>query len=248
MHKGGSKNVLDNPISLLCVISKVLERCIYNYLRDHLSTLFDDSQHGFLKGRSTVTQLLSFYHEVGQDLDKGLQTDIVYLDFAKAFDSVCNRRLLFKLTNCGIGDDLLKWFRSYLSNRRQRCVVQGYTSITVPVTSGVPQGNILGPLLFLVYVNDLPNVVDNSVILFADHSKRCKVIGDIGDCQELQDLDSLQEWSHDWRLRLNKSKCEVLTVSRKRCPVFYNYQLGNHSLIHVELQKDLGVTVTKDLK
>ena len=152
VHKKGKKeDVTDyRPISLLCVVSKVLERCIFKHFKDFLCPLFDNAQHGFLQGRSTVTQLLAFYHEIGQSLDKGLQSDIVYLDLAKAFDSVSHQRLLLKLSRYGVSGKLLRWFESYLGGRGQQCLVHGFTSKRSPVPSGVPQGSTFGPLLFLV--------------------------------------------------------------------------------------------------
>lgn len=176
-------------------------------------------------------------------------TYIAFLDIAKAFDSVSHKLLLYKLSHYNIGDSLLGWFGSYLSNRSQRCIVEGATSTSLPVTSGVPQGSILGPLLFLVFVNDLPAVVDSPITLFADDSKCRKVICKVSDCYELQnDLDCLQGWSEAWHLRFNSSKCEVLTVTRKRNPISYDYMIDCQSLVLATSQKDLGVTITKDLK
>ena len=217
VHKKGKKEDVTNyrPITLLCVVSKVLERCIFKHFKDFLCPLFDNAQHGFLQGRSTVTQLLAFYHEIGQSLDKGLQSVILYLDLAKAFGSVSHQRLLLKLSQYGVSGKLLQWFESYLGQCGQQCWVHGFVSSRSPVLSGVPQGSILGPLLFLVYVNDLPPVIQNRIALFADDSKCSSVIERLQDCESLQkDLDSLHGWSDNWHLKFNTSKCAVLTVKR----------------------------------
>lgn len=251
VFKKGKKEDVTNyrPISLLSVLSKVLERCVYNNLMEHIAQFFTDAQHGFLKGRSTVTQLLSFYHNVGLSLDKGLQTDVIYLDLAKAFDSVSHRKLLVKLTTYGISDTLLKWMENYLSDRYQKCIINGVTSSSLPVTSGVPQGSILGPLLFLVYVNDLPTAVNNNVVLFADDSKLCNEINCEDDAKNLQsDLDTLSVWSKQWSLRYNSSKCEALSITRKKSPITYQYEMDGVPLNQVTSQRDLGVTITSNLK
>ncbi|PFX12767.1 RNA-directed DNA polymerase from mobile element jockey [Stylophora pistillata] len=211
VYKKGKKEDVTNYrlINLLCVVSKVLERCILKHFNDFLCPLFDNVQHGFLQGRSTVTQLLAFYHEIGQSLDKGLQSDIVYLDLAKGFDSVSHQGLLLKLSQYGVSGKLLQWFDSYLDGRGQQCLVHGFTYSRSPVPSGAPQGSIPGPLLFLVYVNDLLLVIPNHIALFADDSKCSSVIGGLQDCESLQkDLDSLQGWSDNWHLKFNTCKCE----------------------------------------
>ena len=196
--------------------------------------LFDNAQHGFLQGRSTVTQLLAFYHEIGQSLYKGLQSDIVYLDLEKAFDSVSHQRLLPKLSQYEVTGKFLQWFESYLGGRVQQCLLHGFTSSRSPVPSVVPQGSILGPLLFLVYLNDLPLVIQNRIALFADGSKCSSVIESVQDCESLQkNLDSLHGWSDNWYLKFNTSKCEVLSVTRKRHPFRHDYKLNNNSLKHV---------------
>ena len=137
VHEKGKKEDVTNykPISLLCVVSKVLEQCIFKHFKDFLRPLFVNAQHGFLQGRSTVTQLLAFYHEIGQSLDKGLQSDIVYLDLAKAFDSVSHQRLLLTLSLYRVSGKLLQWFESYLGGRGQQCLVHGFTSSHSPVSS-----------------------------------------------------------------------------------------------------------------
>ncbi len=128
------------PISLLCVVSKVLERCTYNRLIDHISTHLHHFQFRFLRGKSTTSQLLHVLHEIGELLDKRVQTDMVYLDFAKALDRVDHQLLLKKLSNFGVSGNLLDWLQSYLKDRRQRVVVVGKASQELPILSGVPQG------------------------------------------------------------------------------------------------------------
>lgn len=172
----------------------------------------------------------------------------MYLDLAKAFDSVSHQGLLLKLSQYVVSGKLLQWFESYLDGRGQQCLVQGFTSSRSPVLSGVPQGSILVPLLFLVYVNDLPPVIQNHIALFADDSRCSSVIDSLQDCESLQkDLDSLQGWSDNWHLKFNTSKCEVLTVTGKRFPLRYDYKLNNISLNHVTQVKDLGVSISSDL-
>ena len=117
---------LSTSISLLCILSKVLERCVFNRLYKHLAPVLQDAQHGFIRGRSTVTELLTFLHDIGAALDKGLETDVVYLDFSKAFDSVDHGKLVLKLKQRGVEGNLLSWLANYLSDRKQRTVVSGH--------------------------------------------------------------------------------------------------------------------------
>ena len=161
------------PISLLCVISKVLERCVFNHCYHHLSPSFYQFQHGFLKGKSTTTQLLEVYHDILDSVASGNEVDVIYLDLSKAFDKVPHNLLLLKLKHYGINGSLLSWFGSYLTDRYQRVALDGSFSDWLPVTSGVPQGSILGPLLFVLYVNDVPNYIqyNSTIALFADDSK-----------------------------------------------------------------------------
>ena len=183
IFKKGKRDFVENyrPISLLPVISKVLERCVLAGLRDHISHLIIREQHGFLAGRSCVTQLTSVLHYIGGKLDAGKQIDIIYLDMSKEFDKVDHTELLVRLHQYGITDKLHDWFRSYLQGRKQQ------------VTSGVPQGSLLGPILFVLFVDDLPNTVKTSrVACYADDTKIFKSIDSITDCNALQsDLNDL---------------------------------------------------------
>ncbi|CAB3995716.1 Hypothetical predicted protein [Paramuricea clavata] len=152
------------PISLLSLVSKVFERCIYNRLIDHISSKLNELQYGFQRGKFTTSQLLHVLHNIHKMLEKRCQVDTIYLDFAKAFDKVSHDLLLVKLHNFGIKGNLLRWFKNYLSGRFQRVTVHGVTSQPLPVLSGVPQGSILGPILFLIYVNDLPDSVSQGIL------------------------------------------------------------------------------------
>lgn len=244
--KGDKHNACNyRPISLLPTVSKIMERCVFNALYAHVSPSLHPLQHGFIKGRSCTTQLLHIYHTIGSTLDNGGQTDIVFLDFSKAFDCVPHDLLLHKLKlNYGIENPLLSWLSSYLSLRNQRVLIEGEKSPFIPVTSGVPQGSILGPLLFLLYINDMPFVASCPTALFADDSKCFKQITCIEDCQTLQnDLNNFYNWSQIWKMSFNASKCKVLSITRSQNPICFNYSMNNAPLDNVNVFTDLGVTL-----
>ena len=211
IHKKDNEDHVENyrPISLLSIISKVLERCVLIRLRDHLLLMLDRAQHGFIPGKSCVTQLVEVIDYIGSLLDSGKQTDVIYLDMSKAFDKVQHSLILDKLRQYNISGNLLNWFTSYLRGRRQRVTVLGATSKERKVTSGVPQGSILGPMLFLLYVNDLPNTVNTSkVACFADDTKILKQVDNLQDTAGLQnDIISLNGWATDNGLTFNQMKC-----------------------------------------
>ena len=186
----------------------VLERCVLARVRDHLYHFISPAQHGFLPGRSCVTQLLTALDQIGDHLDTDKQTDVIYLDMSKAFDKVCHPLLLRKLKQCNVFGRLLDWFNAYLTNRKQRVTVSGETSTEVLVSSGVPQGSLLGPLLFLLFVNNLPDRCSSSnVACFADDTKIYKLIDSVDDSKALQsDLDSLMDWSTSTFLPFNRQK------------------------------------------
>ena len=196
LFKKGSKNKSENyrPVSLTSVICKLLERLIKDHMVDFLDKhkLLNSSQHGFLKARSCLTNMLCFFEEITKWIDVGSPVDIIYLDFQKAFDKVPHQRLLLKLKAHGIGDSITDWIEQWLTDRRQRVVVVGDVSNWKSVLSGVPQGSVLGPILFLIYINGLDDSITSNVLKFADDTKLFRKVNTDGDKQHLQnDLDRL---------------------------------------------------------
>ena len=174
VFKKGDRTVPANyrPISLTSVCCKLLEHIIHSQVMDHLELhdILADQQHGFRKKRSCESQLVLTIHDLASAIEQGEQIDAILLDFSKAFDKVPHRRLAQKLHHYGIRGDLLSWIESFLSERNQQVLVEGHSSQSTPVTSGVPQGSVLGPLLFLLYINDMPGKVASTSRLFADDS------------------------------------------------------------------------------
>ena len=252
VFKKGDKSDVSNyrPISLLVCASKVMERCVFSHVYSYISPLLYSLQHGFMKKRSCTTQLLEVYHNIGKTLDEGGQVDIIFLDFSKAFDCVPHNLLLLKLKYYfGFDDALLKWFGDYLSARAQCVLINNVYSDFSDVISGVPQGSIIGPMLFLMFINDISNVISSSkAALFADDCKVFKVIQSNDDCLELQsDLNELFLWSKKWSMSFNPTKCKVLTITRTHYPVNFNYHLDGTCLEHVGQFKDLGVVFDQKL-
>ena len=208
LFKKGSINKPENyrPVSLTSVICKLLERLIKDHMVDFLvkHKLLNSSQHGFLKARSCLTNMLCFLEEITKWIDVGSPLDIIYLDFQKAFDKVPYQRLLLKLKAHGIGDSITDWIEQWLTDRRQRVVVDGEVSNWKSVLSGVPQGSVLGPILFLIYINDLDDNITSNVLKFADDTKLFRKVNTDGDKQHLQnDLDILVKWSEKWQMLFN---------------------------------------------
>ena len=237
------------PISLLSIVSKVAERCIHNPIMSVIGDSISKNQHGFMGGKSTVTQLTQVFHEIGQHIDNSGQVDTLYLDFSKAFDRVPHHLLLQKMKVYGFNGSLLKWFTSYLSGRKQRVSISGSLYKLLPVTSGVLQGSILGPLLFLLYNNELPLCTRFSkVALFVDDLKSAKIILSRQSCIELQsDIDSMYKWSQLWQMDLNVIKCYIIFFTRSKNHILFDYTMNGVPLQRVDEIRDLGVIITSSL-
>ena len=253
VHKKGERHFVANyrPISLTSIVVKIMERIICRKLTEALekSNCLNDAQFGFRSHRSTVSLLLSAVHDWSLSLELRNSVHCVFLDFAKAFDSVAHEHLLVKLQCLGIDGKLLQWIRSFLTDRWQRVVINGTYSDWLSVRSGVPQGSVLGPLLFLIYIDDLHSVVKNSTVkLYADDVTIYKEIKSETDCILLQeDLDRICDWANKWQLRLNASKCEAFLVSNKRRLISYDYLINYSPLSWSPSIKYLGVWFRSNL-
>ena len=219
IFKKGSKLQAVNyrPVSLTCISCKLFEHIVCKHilglLEDH--EILTDLQHGFRSGRSCETQLITTFHDIASAYNKkGSQIDIAVLDFSKAFDTVPHDGLLSKLKHYGIDDKIWLWISNFL---KQRVVVDGIQSDLVTVDSGVPQGTVLGPILFLLHINDLPSVISSKVRLFADD---CLVYREIKNRQDQialqKDLNLLENWGSKWGMRFNAAKCNIMRMSRKQ--------------------------------
>ena len=250
LFKKGSRNKSEKyrPVSLTSVICKLLQRLIKDHMVEFLvkHKLLNSSQHGFLKARSCLTNMLCFLEEITKWIDGGSPVDIIYLDFQKAFDKVPHQRLLLKLKAHGIGDSITDWIEQWLTDRRQRVVVDGEVSNWKSVLSGVPQGSVLGPILFLIYINDLDDSITSNVLKFADDTKLFRKVNTDGDKQHLQnDLDRLVKWSEKWQMLFNFGKCKCLHTGHRNLNV--NYKMGDTVLGTTVKEKDLGVTISADM-
>ena len=238
------------PVSLTSIICKILERIIRTQLLDYISknNIIPQCQHGFLPKRSTVTNLIECLDDWTGNYDKNFCTDIVYLDYSKCFDKVCHRKLLFKLSEYGISGTAYQWIDNFLSNREQHVKVNDAISPPARVLSGVPQGTVLGPLLFLCYFADLPNVVKHSKLsIYADDTKLYSMIRDRNDCINLQaDLDRVYEWAELWQMELNPEKTKLLTIGN--CKFRQDYVLYGEVIERVPSMNDVGVIIQSDLK
>ena len=256
--KKGDKNLPSNyrPVSLTSVICKIMEKLVRKKIVSHMDKhdLFSDKQYGLIQGRSTSLQLLKVLDQWTSILDEGGTIDAVYMDFMKAFDKVPHGRLIHKLEAYNISIKTCKWVKEFLSDRRQRVCVNGNYSNWHNVTSGIPQGSVLGPILFVLFINDLPSCVKSHVLLFADDTKLYRQVDGQKDSDIVQDdLDSLFSWSKNWLLKFHPDKCKVLKIRNRGKKVNTgSYSMGRYdgsraTLEIVDNEKDIGVTVDSHL-
>lgn len=254
IYKSGKREEPLNyrPVSLTSVICKMCERVIKKYWTEFLEKhkIIVDSQFGFRKGRSCVTNLLSFYSRVVDEVqERDGWVDCIYLDLKKAFDKVPHERLLWKLEHGGgLNGVTLKWMESYLRGREMRTIVRDVRSEWRTVESGVPQGSVLAPILFLIYINDMPEGVNSYINLFADDAKLCRRIKSEEDCNILQeDLDRIWRWSKRWVMEFNVNKSHVMEMGRSVRRPEGTYRMGDGVVLKkVNQEKDLGVIMQND--
>nr|CAI5827926.1 unnamed protein product [Callosobruchus analis] len=242
--KTGDFSEIENyrPISIICNFSKLFEIILYNTIYTPLKRSITVSQHGFVTERSTVTNLACLTQFISEKLDNLSQVDVIYTDFQKAFDSIDHFLLLSKLRSVGLSNGLVSLIHSYLRDRIQRVEYGGYTSVSYVPTSGVPQGSNLGPLLFLIYINDLATELCQLNLLFADDLKMYTEVNNYSDCILLQnDLNILSNWCVLNKLNLNIGKCKVLSFCRKLNTIVFDYRINNVVLERCQQCKDLGV-------
>lgn len=250
-HKSGNKHSPLNyrPISITSIPCKIIEHILFSHIANFLesNSFFHPAQHGFRKSYSCETQLLLFTHRLHEILDRRSIADCIFLDFAKAFDKVCHRLLLLKLRMIGIDTNVLRWLECFLTGRQQFVTANDTNSCLHPVVSGVPQGTVLGPLLFLIFINDLPNYVTSCIHLFADDCVLYRELTTEADARAIQtDINNISSWCQTWQMTLNVKKCKFMRITRSTCnlPTYY---LNSVALESVTSYKYLGIHIASNL-
>lgn len=226
--KKGDKSRIQNyrPISILSSSCKILEHIIHKHISNFLEqhNVLTKFQHGFRRSHSTCTQLVETVHDFASAINDGLQTDVIFMDFKKAFDTVSHYKLLHKLDSILKNDKLVAWIAAYLSNRQQFVSFNCASSTCVRVDSGVPQGSVLGPLLFLIFINDIVSGLSVGVKLYADD---CILYNKI-ECTEDQirlnrDFEKVVEWCGQWQMSINFDKTVFMKITHKKTPLSHIY-------------------------
>ena len=254
LFKKGDRSLAENyrPISLTSVSGKLLEHVVHSSIMTHFDKydVLDNAQHGFRKKRSCVSQLIVTINDFANCLKNSQQIDAILLDFSKAFDKVDHEGLILKLEHLGIRNSLLSWVRSFLIDRKQRVVVEGMASTPTKVLSGVPQGTVLGPLFFLVYINDITKglSIKTFIRLFADDALLYRIINNPSDSVTLQkDLNTLQLWEKKWKMEFHPGKCNLLRITNKITPIKYIYKIHDIPILETDSAKYLGVLIDSNL-
>jgi len=255
LFKKGSREEAANyrPISLTCIPCKMMEKIVRDHIVNYMTTnrMFSDSQYGFRSLRSCALQLLEVMETWTEWLDDGKSFDCVYYDFRKAFDTVPHARLIKKLQSYGIDGEILDWIKTFLHQRKQRVVVNKDMSKWSDVTSGVPQGSVLGPTLFLIYINDIEDMIESTIRLFADDTKLFNITETPSDNEQIQrDTDRLSKWSDTWLLKFNTDKCSTLHYGRHNPDNTYSLGEGSDrkDIPNNTQECDLGIVFSPDLK
>lgn len=250
VYKKGVKSDITNyrPISIISNFAKVFEYLLYNIFSFHVSSVLSLVQHGFVQGRSPESNLCTITQFLSTALDDKLQVDVVYTDFSSAFDKVDHSLLLRKLERFGLSVNLVSLLDSYLVDRYLYVYVNGYTSKQFRQETGVPQGSVLGPLLFNIFINDVVEVINLSCLLFADDMKIYSVINSMEDAFKLQQcVDSIVKWCTENNLLLNHSKCNVVSYTKKKELLSFDYNINGAVISRVDSVRDLGIIFDEKL-
>ena len=235
IHKSGEKSLPKNyrPISVTQILCRLLETIVREVIIQHIKTndIIINQQYGFREKRGCILQLLTVLDKLVTSLENGNPVDMIYLDIQEAFDSVPHKRLIKKIKCLGIDGNIYKWIKDFLTNRKQRVTLNGKSSKWSSVTSGVPQGSVLGPVLFILYINDLPERVKSHCVLFADDAKLYKELQHLKDFEELQeDLYELCIWASKWLLFFNVQKCKVMHIGKGNPAFEYEMKDKNENI------------------
>ena len=251
IHKKGLKSAFQNyrPVSMTSIICKLMESIVRDKIVGYMmeNNLISNKQHGFVPNRNCMSNLLTCLEHWCQFVEDGCPIDVIYTDFARAFDRVPHKRLLQKMKSLGITGSTLNWVKAFLTGRRQQVCVDGEYSQWGGVKSGIPQGSVLGPILFILFINDMPDVCTSVCQLFADDAKIYRKVSTQAECDALQDdIKSLHDWSTTWQLLFNLDKCKVLHIGRNN--MRNEYRMNGKLLEAITEEKDLGVLIDNELK